>query len=580
MLLAVILLTLSHTAFAVSVTTILPPNGTTNGGTAVSILGAGFTGASSVSIGGVAATGVTVINDSTIDCVTGAHAAGVADVVVGSITGAGFYTYGGLPVPGGATWTDQDGAGTRTWSRITCSADGSKLAATTSGAGIWTSTNGGVNWTTSTNSPAFSLGICSSADGSKLAAAYAGIWTSTNGGATWVQHTNANFPNFLTIAASANGSRLAAAAFSLPGNASTGGNIWTSTDGGTAWMVQTNAGNHHWYSIASSADGTKLVALQVTYGADPGYPWTSVDGGVTRTVQTNAGAHNWGSVTSSGDGSKLAACYKSDSAMIMTSTNAGVSWTPHADTASNNWFSIASSADGNVIAAAVSGGDIWTSSDGGMTWTDQVASGSRYWGSLSISADGSKVAGAEYTGTDGGGGDIHTSPGIVPTATLMTGNLSKSAPSLTIFGTGFDFAIPSNNIVTLGSGAAGTVTAATATRLVVTFTTAPTSLGSLTAVVTRGSLSSGAPVQVANVVLAPLIVLPPNGSTAGGTSMTIVGSGFTGATSVSLGGVEATGVTVSMIRRLTAPRVPTRRARCRWWSAGFRAQDFTLTAHR
>ena len=72
---------------AQTVTHILPPNGTTEGGTAVTIVGSGFTGASSVSIGGVAPTEVTIINDSTINCTTGAHAAGKVDVVVGALTG-------------------------------------------------------------------------------------------------------------------------------------------------------------------------------------------------------------------------------------------------------------------------------------------------------------------------------------------------------------------------------------------------------------------------------------------------------------------------------------------------------------
>ncbi len=48
-------------------------------------------------------------------------------------------------------------------------------------------------------------------------------------------------------------------------------------------------------------------------------------------------------------------------------------------------------------------------------------------------------------------------------------------------------------------GAIGTVTAATATSLTVTFATKPTSAGSLTAIVTTDGLSSGTAVQVATV---------------------------------------------------------------------------------
>ena len=59
------------------------------------------------------------------------------------------------------------------------------------------------------------------------------------------------------------------------------------------------------------------------------------------------------------------------------------------------------------------------------------------------------------------------------------------------------------NTVVLSNGAAGEVTAATATTLTVTLSTQPTSTGNLTAVVTSFGLSSGAPVVVAAVVAAP-----------------------------------------------------------------------------
>jgi hypothetical protein len=54
--------------------------------------------------------------------------------------------------------------------------------------------------------------------------------------------------------------------------------------------------------------------------------------------------------------------------------------------------------------------------------------------------------------------------------------------------------------VVFNNGAVGTVTAATATTLTITFTTRPTRTGSLTAVLTTNLLSSGLAVQVANVI--------------------------------------------------------------------------------
>jgi hypothetical protein len=79
------------------VTAISPPNGTTIGGTTVTITGSNFAAGAIVSIGGVDATQVTVINAGTLTALTAPHAAGAADVVValGAQRGTlpGGYTY-------------------------------------------------------------------------------------------------------------------------------------------------------------------------------------------------------------------------------------------------------------------------------------------------------------------------------------------------------------------------------------------------------------------------------------------------------------------------------------------------------
>jgi len=64
------------------VTAIAPTVGPGTGGTAVTITGAGFVKDSVVSIGGGVATGVTVVNDTTITATTPAHVLGSADIVV------------------------------------------------------------------------------------------------------------------------------------------------------------------------------------------------------------------------------------------------------------------------------------------------------------------------------------------------------------------------------------------------------------------------------------------------------------------------------------------------------------------
>jgi hypothetical protein len=85
----------TYVALAPTLASIAPASGTTAGGTLVTITGSNLAGATGVSIGGLAATGLTVVNASTLTAITPAHAAGSVDVVVttpgGNVTG--LYSY-------------------------------------------------------------------------------------------------------------------------------------------------------------------------------------------------------------------------------------------------------------------------------------------------------------------------------------------------------------------------------------------------------------------------------------------------------------------------------------------------------
>ena len=73
---------LSSSNPAPTVSAITPTSGTTNGGTAVTITGTGFRSGATVSLGGAAATNVSVGNSTSITATTTAHAAGAVNVVV------------------------------------------------------------------------------------------------------------------------------------------------------------------------------------------------------------------------------------------------------------------------------------------------------------------------------------------------------------------------------------------------------------------------------------------------------------------------------------------------------------------
>jgi hypothetical protein len=77
-----------------TITTISPSSGSTNGGTVVTITGTNFVSGATVTFGGTAATGVTVVSSTSITATTPAHAAGAVNVVVTDSGGSGTLTNG------------------------------------------------------------------------------------------------------------------------------------------------------------------------------------------------------------------------------------------------------------------------------------------------------------------------------------------------------------------------------------------------------------------------------------------------------------------------------------------------------
>jgi len=294
-------------------------------------------------------------------------------------------------VPAGETWNTLAAAGSGIWRCITCSADGTKLAAARQG-DIYVSNDSGASWTPRSTFE-YWTSIASSADGSKLAAV-AGIngliYISSDYGVTWTYHEW--YRNWQAITSSADGSKLAAVDL--------GGKIYTSTDSGENWTPRES--NRNWKSIVSSSDGTKLAA--VVYG---GQIYTSNDSGVSWTAR--ASDKSWYSITSSADGSKLAAVVIGG--QIYTSIDSGISWTAHGS--DKSWYSITSSAEGSKLAAVESSGYIHTSTDSGMSWT--IRDYNSFWRGITSSADGSRLfAVADYDGL------ILSSAGAVPAITYTT----------------------------------------------------------------------------------------------------------------------------------------------------------------
>ncbi|HSP17686.1 MAG TPA: hypothetical protein VLV78_23275 [Thermoanaerobaculia bacterium] len=116
-----------------------------------------------------------------------------------------------------------------------------------------------------------------------------------------------------------------------------------------------------------------------------------------------------------------------------------------------------------------------------------------------------------------------TSITIAPTVTSNTASLPANATTITINGTGFD-TTPGNNTIVFNDGAVGSVTAATATSLTVAFSVKPAIAGTLTAIVTTNTVSSGAAVQVATVI--PVVTPSTASQPTSTTTVVINGFGF------------------------------------------------------
>lgn len=79
---------------ASTISTISPSSGPAAGGVGVTLTGSGFTGATGITFGGIAATSVYVVDSTTLTAVTPAHATGAVDVVVTTPNGTGTKTNG------------------------------------------------------------------------------------------------------------------------------------------------------------------------------------------------------------------------------------------------------------------------------------------------------------------------------------------------------------------------------------------------------------------------------------------------------------------------------------------------------
>jgi hypothetical protein len=141
---------------------------------------------------------------------------------------------------------------------------------------IYTSTNSGVNWISNLYNRDWWC-VASSANGTTLAAGsayeflintftnYASIYTSTNSGATWTTNVFPDAGLILSLACSADGTKMVASAGDFSSDT-----ILLSTNSGATWTTA-DSPIIYWHAVCASADGGKLAA--VANSVNGGYIW-------------------------------------------------------------------------------------------------------------------------------------------------------------------------------------------------------------------------------------------------------------------------------------------------------------------
>jgi hypothetical protein len=330
------------------------------------------------------------------------------------------------------TWTPTS-TPSEIWTSVASSADGSKLIAGSLGWIYCISTNSGTTWITNTqpqkgsNNGSWSS-IVSSADGTKYVGILGNlIWVSTNSGTTWLSNNVPGVSFFGSVALSADGNKLVA----VVGDYSSAGPIYISTNSGVT-LTQTTAPTNNWMSVASSADGTKLVAAAMN--SEGGFIYASTDSGLTWALTGAPTNNNWVTVASSADGSKLVAAswyaFVSNHiyGCVYTSTNFGMTWTSN-NVPDAQWQSVAASADGTrLVAVAVEPfGLICSSTNSGATWISNAVP-SESWHSVASSADGNQLVVAGMADQSFNPGHVY----ISQTTSSPCLNLTPSSSNLAV----------------------------------------------------------------------------------------------------------------------------------------------------
>ncbi len=562
-----------------SVSGVTPSAGPLSGGTTVTITGSGFfAGGTAVTIGGVPATGVVVGSANSLTAVTPAGTAGPKDVVVTTVGGSGTltsgFTYRAAPSVSGMTPDTGPAAG------------GTSVTITGSGfvSGATTVTIGGAAATGVVVGSASSLTAVTPAGTAgprDVAVTTAGGSATLTGAFTYlaaptvseVTPNSGSLAGGATVTVTGSGFIVGATTVTIGGVAATGvvvanaSSLTAVTPAGTAGprnVVVTTAGGS-----GTLAGGFIYLVAPAVSGLTPGSG--PLAGGTTVTI--SGGAFVAGGTTVTVGGVAATGVVVGSASSLTAVTPAGTAGPK--DVVVTTAGGSGTLTSGFIYRAAPSVSGITPDNgptSGGTTVT--ITGGEFVAGGTTVTIGGAAATGVvvgsvssltavtpagtagpkDVAVTTAGGSGTLTSAFTylaAPTVSEITPNSGPlaGATTVTISGSGF---VSGGTTVTIGGAAATGVVVLSASSL--TAVTPAGTAGPRNVVVTTaggsGTLESGF-----EYLLAPAVrsVAPEAGPLAGGTTVTVNGSGFvTGATAVTIGGVAATAVVVTNGNWLTA----------------------------
>jgi len=517
-----------------TVSSVSPNSGSTAGGTAVTITGGSFAPGAAVTFGGVAATNVVVISGTQITVTTPAGSAGAVTVTVtlngqsGNLANGFSYT-----LPPTVSGVSPNSGSTAGGTAVTITGTNFVAGGTLTFGGTAATNVVVVNSTTITaTTPAGSVGAATvtvtvSGQSGTLTSGFTYVVASTvsfvqgNYAAPQSPQTSVN----VTFTAAQAAGHLNVVVVGWNDSAATvstltdkSGNVYTRAVGPTVQSGVASQSIYYAKNIAAAAAGANAVT--VTFSIAAVYPDIRI------LEYSGADPNNPVDVTAASSGSSV------------TSSSGAVTTTNVTDLLFGaNLVQTTTSGPGSGFTSR-----LLTSPNGDIAEDQMVTATGSYSATASLSPSGQWIMQMVAFRTPSG---VTTSPTV--TSVSPNGGPTAGGTAVTITGTNF----AAGATVTFGGAAATNVVVGSATQI--TAATPPGTAGAVSVTVTlngkSGSLANGFSYNLPPTVSS---VSPNNGSTAGGTAVTVTGTNFAMGATVTFGGAAATNVVVVSGTQITA----------------------------